>query len=970
MVEWLAGIKLKALLGEGVSSLASTTAKGVGAKVGNVILEKFQPRQTGDPFAEHGPIADAIRPLRLSSEERERLVGYFNSELFASVVRASPSFTVGGKADGQRDLVLLYLKELLPDKPFELVTHLADEIVRRLQDASTEALEEAQAQGMVFPSTAAAGSARSIVAAEIASAAAQILESSPYSLEQLKSFELFEVSYRRQINRQYAKIRPEALGDATPVPIDELYVASDLRAISSLPSDPGIPRADLLKASFRTVILGNPGGGKSTFVKKLCHEMTMRYEEALYGRRKLTPVVIILKEYAQYRKLNPCSIVEFATLRAKADYQIDSVPDGAVRYLFISGRALIIFDGLDELIETADRLDITRAVERFVDQYHATPVLVTSREVGYEQAPLDHDKFETFKLQPFTPDQVAMYAQKWFRVTHEGTMNSAEDLAQSFIRDSQVVPDLRENPLMLSLLCNLYKKDKHLPANRPEVYKRCADLLFENWDKSRGILVSLPIEKKLRPAMDYLAHWIYADKTLQSGVTESAIVAETARYLVKWCSDSDEAFSIAEKFVQFFRGRAWVFSDVGSDRDKPLYGFTHTTFLEFFTAEYLVKNYGSSEEIADYLLPRLLNREWDVVCQLCFQMYAELRNASDELTNYLVDQIDRRPLLERVKLSSFLARSLDLIFPTRFARAAAVVAAIRTFIRYIETSALDKDASVPEASGIAMEIWQGLTSCDRDLRDVNVTKVSDEIRAYLSGGASAPARAALLTTLDVVRSDYEEAIFLDRDRAEIWNQMHIKIKESSREIRRSLLPVSVSLAMSSWWEGEIGIEELLNLHGRMALVNNLAMPFGMWVRPSVHAVLVNVVLDPESASTRSYFEDAKYLRLVMLRDKWPAVPSVPLWVLRGQEHDWPEDQNLRDFVVLSLRGARHHGGGRKLSADIGLFNDAKKDKAKLENAKARLAALKLSPEAEQTFIEWLQSPADDSVNIGGGMIST
>ena len=58
---------------------------------------------------------------------------------------------------------------------------------------------------------------------------------------------------------------------------------------------------------------------------------------------------------------------------------------GAIRYvqrLLLSGEALVIFDGLDELPDTTHRSNLTGIIERFSAEYPQAHVLVTSRLVG------------------------------------------------------------------------------------------------------------------------------------------------------------------------------------------------------------------------------------------------------------------------------------------------------------------------------------------------------------------------------------------------------------------------------------------------------------------------------------------------------------------------------------------------------------------------------------------------------------
>ena len=48
----------------------------------------------------------------------------------------------------------------------------------------------------------------------------------------------------------------------------------------------------------------------------------------------------------------------------------------------------------------------------------------------------------------------------------------------AFISESASVADLRSNPLMLALLCILYRGAGSLPRNRTEVYEQCASMLY------------------------------------------------------------------------------------------------------------------------------------------------------------------------------------------------------------------------------------------------------------------------------------------------------------------------------------------------------------------------------------------------------------------------------------------------------------------------------------------------------------
>lgn len=486
----------------------------------------------------------------------------------------------------------------------------------------------------------------------------------------------FEEVYRRQVGNRHRYITPPSFGKIRKLHINKLYVSPNFIASPKETSEKRAtidlqealeshPYLKTLSKTFHAVLLGNPGGGKSTFTHKLCYELTTHYSERIYGGRQgLTPILIVLRDYGAEKKIHNYSLLEFIKIKAKADYQLQ-IPPGAFEYLLLNGRAMVIFDGLDELLDTHDRQQISSDVESFCTLYPSVPVLVTSREVGYEQAPLDEERFEIFRLAPFSEDQVQEYAKKWFDVAAELPSEQQKQKLASFLEESSMVPDLRSNPLMLALLCNIYREENYIPKNRPDVYEKCANMLFERWDRSRGIQIDLPYEIHLRPTMMYLAYWIYASEELRGGVTEEKLIAKTKEYLCKKIFE-DEALMVAREFIEFCKGRAWVFTNMGSTKQgEELFQFTHQTFLEYFCASYLCRLHSTPAKLMNVLRTRILKREWDVVAQLAFQVQNKnVEGAGDRLLSALIKQTYLTEGVGRWNLLSFAVRCLEFMIPS------------------------------------------------------------------------------------------------------------------------------------------------------------------------------------------------------------------------------------------------------------------------------------------------------------------
>lgn len=407
------------------------------------------------------------------------------------------------------------------------------------------------------------------------------------------------------------------------------------------------------------------------------------YDQRLVGNKKLTPIHITVRDYGERKSRESISILEFIESVSNSSYQLKP-PPGAVEYLLRSGRVLLIFDGLDELLDTSYRKQIVEDIESFCNVYPTLPVLVTSREVGYHQAPLSSKDFEVYKLKDFNDDQIETYANKWFSLDTELTQREKLGKVEAFLAESKVADDLRTNPLMLGLMCSIYRGENYIPQNRPDLYEKCSVMLFERWDKSRGINPQLKFEAHLRPGMMYLANWIYRDGRLQKGVSEQALIEKTTDYLETFYQNRNEAEFVAQEFVEFCRGRAWVFTDVGDG----IYQFTHQTFLEYFTACYLNRTLRTAKNLTDEFLPRISLGEWDVVAQLSLQIFdKQFEGGTDEVVQRILAELEGgkwNP--ERNNIVSFLVRSLVFVVPKYETRRKIVECFFKILLAFLKQS--------------------------------------------------------------------------------------------------------------------------------------------------------------------------------------------------------------------------------------------------------------------------------------------
>lgn len=361
--------------------------------------------------------------------------------------------------------------------------------------------------------------------------------------------------------------------------------------------------------TLRCVILGDPGGGKSTLAEKLAYDLA---GDDNVGARTI-PILIVLRDHSELlrRHANVLQLIE-ATLSAPYGINV-SLKD--LELFLLNGRLTLIFDGVDELGAAHHRSDFARLLENFAFGYPLTRIIITARASGYDSAALDLDWFPLWRMQPFDRGQISSYAHRWFKHEGRGTLKDA------FMLDINGITDLAQNPLMLSLLCVLYTSEQEIPRSRADVYAKCSELLFQKWDRSRGIIFEPEMQTMLRGVIQDLAWRIYVDKYRRGALPRRQLQAFIAARLVAKLDSLVEAEALADEFLEFCTGRAWVLSDVSSDDVEPHFGFVHRTFYEYFTASRMVRHASSADELWTTLRATINDPSIQMVSHLAVQLY-------------------------------------------------------------------------------------------------------------------------------------------------------------------------------------------------------------------------------------------------------------------------------------------------------------------------------------------------------------
>ena len=258
-------------------------------------------------------------------------------------------------------------------------------------------------------------------------------------------------------------------------------------------------------ANRRLALLGEPGGGKSTFVNHLAHCLAARRLDDLPGwpeqESAALPIAVILRDFARGlpdplpRRAEPSHLWDFIVERLAA-HKLEFAAEPLAQALE-QGQALVLLDGLDEVPTVAQRAFVRDAVLAFAQRYPKSRCLATCRVLSYQPpaAPGAPDlrlpDFPVFELALFDEDKIDRFISAWYSelvglgvVRNEDAGGLAQQL-QNAVRRSDLWR-LAPNPLLLTVMALVHTHKGRLPDARALLYEDTVDILLWRWEQVKS----------------------------------------------------------------------------------------------------------------------------------------------------------------------------------------------------------------------------------------------------------------------------------------------------------------------------------------------------------------------------------------------------------------------------------------------------------------------------------------------------
>jgi hypothetical protein len=375
------------------------------------------------------------------------------------------------------------------------------------------------------------------------------------------------------------------LGLSIPVDIEKQSVAL---AISSQPRkfhavrDPDATRDEsyILDSPGSIVILGDPGAGKTTAIKRSLRHLIIESNETSAINYEF-PLLIFGKDLSPESDLfdNIFNAIGF-NISPRKDVVDKSEFDEwqrnrpvhvrhAVTTALLNAPVIVFIDGIDE-INPSLRSTFERDVEHLNNTMSRGKVVATCRSGDWNR-PLSN--FEVYEISSLSVDQIQTITTMW-----------AND-PEAFQTAVANIPykEILDRPLLLTLLIIIFNQTGGLPDQPVDVYQRFVALLISEWDEQRDIkrpsrFADFQAGRKAK----FLADAAY-QLMMKVGATRFnriQILGALESTALRFGQSPEETFDI----VRELEGHTGILIESGFGN----YEFCHLTVQEYLAANYLV----------------------------------------------------------------------------------------------------------------------------------------------------------------------------------------------------------------------------------------------------------------------------------------------------------------------------------------------------------------------------------------------
>ncbi len=388
---------------------------------------------------------------------------------------------------------------------------------------------------------------------------------------------------------------------------------------------PALDDVSVLEAMARhrqLVVVGDPGSGKSTLVRRLAGAMAAVAREDLPDSdrdwlkatqsacdRWLLPVRVVLSRWASHLADDATGCADDLLAECRRLLETTGRVDGPRQAEHFLARltadpptVLLLLDGLDEVADERPRRRLLRAVEHFITAYPQVPLVVTCRQRPYDEGKHYRLSLPAVTLASLPRPAIGDFLQRWHDELTWAGLYQPKDAATALQRLTAAIDDpnrdelraMAGTPLLLTMMARV-NYDRGLPDNRAALYEAYVKKLLWEWEHTKlddqGQPTGLELllkrsgvsDTSLERALNKLAYSVHGEGGQRSLVDIPQAAVRAAMEEIHGGDEAQKA-AWAVEILKLIDDRSGLIYALEQNR---LYRFSHLTFQEYLAARWL-----------------------------------------------------------------------------------------------------------------------------------------------------------------------------------------------------------------------------------------------------------------------------------------------------------------------------------------------------------------------------------------------
>ena len=412
-----------------------------------------------------------------------------------------------------------------------------------------------------------------------------------------------------------------AIGDFLSIQdLEKVYRQGNARKFNSQDSQkqPGIEVAN--KKQY-LMVLGGPGAGKSTFLRKMGLE-ALKVKKGGF-KHSCIPVFIELKRFTSSEINIEKFIIE--------EFRICNFPDPEkfTAKALEQGKLLILLDGLDE-VPSQNLNETINQIQNFVDKYDQNRFIASCRTAASRG---NFRRFSDVAMADFDDEQIQQFINNWFQKEEDKQAKTGDKCWELLQKpENQAAKELAHTPLLLTFLCLVYDRSQNFPNNRSVLYKNALRILLEEW----------AAEKRILRDEIYQGLHTELEEVLLSKIAYTGFASNRLFFSQSEIVDQIKTFLAGNlNAPQHLNGEAVlnaiaIQQGILVERARDVFSFSHLTLQEYLTAQYI---YIYDNRLVEKLVTEHLTDErWKEVFLL---VAGVMRGGADDLLLFMEKELQK-----------------------------------------------------------------------------------------------------------------------------------------------------------------------------------------------------------------------------------------------------------------------------------------------------------------------------------------